>query len=110
MESTGLRYVVAECLEDFLLAGPSSGEAFSGVTGQLSSRCRTRAEEAGIPGELRHPHVLSHTRAIKLLRAGGMPVTAVQQLLGHADVTTTAVYLRLSGMEIRRIMEDRGLL
>ncbi len=37
----------------------------------------------------------------------GVPVTAVQQLLGHADVATTAVYLRLSGMEIRRI---RGVL
>ncbi len=67
---------------------------------------RARAEEAGIPGELAHPHILRYTRAIKLLRAG-VPVTAVQQLLDHADVTTTAVYLRLSGMEIRRI---RGVL
>ena len=67
---------------------------------------RARVEEAGIPGEQRHPHVLRHTRAIKLLRAG-VPVTPVQQLLGHADVTTTAIYLRLSGIERRRI---RGLL
>ena len=70
---------------------------------------RARAEEAGIPEELAHPHILRHTRAIELLRAG-VPVTAVQQLLGHADIATTAVYLRFSGVEIRRIMEDRGLL
>ena len=70
---------------------------------------RERAEEAGIPPELRHPHVLRHTRAVELLRAG-VPVSAVQQILGHADIGTTAVYLRFSGVEIRRIMEDRGLL
>ena len=70
---------------------------------------RARAEEAGIPKELRHPHVLRHTRAIELLRAG-VPVSAVQQILGHADIGTTAVYLRFSGIEIRRIMQDRGLL
>jgi len=70
---------------------------------------RKRCEEAGIPRELSHPHVLRHTRAVELLRAG-VPVSAVQQLLGHADISVTAVYLRFSGVEIRRIMQDRGLL
>ena len=41
---------------------------------------RKRCQEAGIPEALAHPHVLRHTRAIELLRAG-VPVTAVQQLL-----------------------------
>ena len=70
---------------------------------------RKRAEEAGIPPELRHPHVLRHTRAVELLRAG-VPVSAVQQILGHANISTTAVYLRFSGVEIKRIMQDRGLI
>jgi site-specific recombinase XerD len=55
-----------------------------------------RAKDAGIPEELGHPHIPRHTRAIELLR-GGVPVTVVQELLGHASLTTTAVYLRLSG-------------
>ncbi len=92
-----------------MLAGPGSGGSlFRRHRSTVFKVFRARAEEAGIPGEQRHPHVLRHTRAIKLVRAG-VPVTAVQQLLGHADVATTAIYLRFSGVEIRRIME-RGLI
>ena len=68
-----------------------------------------RAKEAGIPGDLAHPHILRHTRAIELLR-GGVPVTVVQDLLGHASLTTTAVYLRLSGQEAKSILKDKGFL
>jgi len=70
---------------------------------------RDRCREAGLPQELSHPHVLRHTRAIELLRAG-VPVSVVQQLLGHAYLSTTAVYLRFSGAEVRQILRDRGLL
>jgi len=70
---------------------------------------RARAEEAGIPPHLSHPHVLRHTRALELLRAG-VPVTVVQELLGHASLNTTALYLRFSGEEIRTILRDRGLI
>ena len=68
-----------------------------------------RAKEAGIPRELAHPHVLRHTRAIELLRAG-VPITIVQDQLGHAYLTTTAVYLKLSGQEAKQILRERGLL
>ncbi len=67
-----------------------------------------RAKEAGIPRKLAHPHVLRHTRAIELLKAG-VPVTLVQDQLGHAYLTTTAVYLRISGQEAREILRERGL-
>jgi len=67
-----------------------------------------RAKEAGIPRELAHPHVLRHTRAIELLRAG-VPITIVQDQLGHAYLTTTAVYLKLSGQEAKEILRERGL-
>jgi len=70
---------------------------------------RERCQAAGIRKELSHPHVLRHTRAIELLRTG-VPVTAVQQILGHANIGTTAIYLRFTGREIRQVMEDRGLI
>ena len=65
--------------------------------------------ESNIPQELAHPHILRHTRAIELLRAG-VPVTIVQDLLGHSALTTTAVYLKMSGQEARWIMREKGLI
>ena len=70
---------------------------------------RETAKKAGIPASLSHPHVLRHSRAIELLRAG-VPVTAVQQLLGHAYLSTTAVYLKLSGQEIRQALQMAGII
>jgi len=67
------------------------------------------ALKAGIPRDLAHPHVLRHTRAVELLRAG-IPITVVQDLLGHAYLSTTAVYLRLSGQEAKRMLKERGLI
>ena len=68
-----------------------------------------RCKEAGIPKTLAHPHILRHTRAIELLRAG-VPVTIVQDLLGHSALTTTAIYLKMSGQEAKGILRDKGLL
>ncbi|MDO9530173.1 MAG: site-specific integrase [Syntrophales bacterium] len=68
-----------------------------------------RATTANIPREMAHPHILRHTRAIELLRAG-VPVTIVQDILGHSALTTTAIYLRMSGQEAKGILRDKGLI
>ena len=67
------------------------------------------AKEAGISKDLGHPHVLRHSRSIELLRAG-IPVTVVQDLLGHSSLSTTAIYLKVSGIEAKQILRDRGLI
>ena len=68
-----------------------------------------RAEEAGLPKELSHPHILRHTRAVELLRAG-VPVTIVQDMMGHSALTTTAIYLKISGQEAKGILREKGLI
>ncbi|HRW78693.1 MAG TPA: site-specific integrase, partial [Candidatus Sabulitectum sp.] len=68
-----------------------------------------RAKEAGIPRDLAHPHILRHTRATEFLK-GGVPITIVQDILGHSALTTTAVYLRISGQEAKMILKDRGFI
>jgi len=68
-----------------------------------------RCEEVNIPKEMAHPHILRHTRAIELLRAG-VPVTIVQDLLGHSALTTTAVYLKISGQEAKGILKEKKLI
>jgi len=68
-----------------------------------------RAQEAGISKALAHPHILRHTRAIEMIRAG-VPLTLIQQLLGHSALTTTAIYLQIFQEEARRILQERGLI
>jgi molybdate transport system regulatory protein len=70
---------------------------------------RKICEIAKIPKNLAHPHTLRHTRAIELLRAQ-VPVTIVQQILGHSSLSTTAMYLRFSASEARRVMKNRGVI
>lgn len=68
-----------------------------------------RAAEAGLPPGLGHPHVLRHSRAIEMIRAG-VPLTLIQQLLGHASLTTTAIYLQVFQGEAKQILRERGLI
>ena len=49
---------------------------------------------SNLTGEIAHPHILRHTRTIKLLRVGAL-VTIVQGLLGHSTLTTMAMYFLL---------------
>lgn len=48
---------------------------------------------AGLVKEI-HPHTLRHSYATQLLRAGA-DVKELQQLLGHADLATTSIYLHV---------------
>ncbi|HWD08935.1 MAG TPA: tyrosine-type recombinase/integrase [Actinomycetota bacterium] len=50
------------------------------------------------PGEL--AHAFRHTYAVHLVQMG-VPLPQVQELLGHASLTTTARYLRMTGAELQ---------
>jgi integrase/recombinase XerD len=61
------------------------------------------ANEAGIEGRVT-PHTLRHSFATHMLR-GGMDIHKVQELLGHANISTTQVYTQVSREHIREAYE-----
>jgi integrase/recombinase XerC len=70
---------------------------------QVRSRLKARAVEAGLPTHV-HPHMLRHSFATHLLQSSG-DLRAVQELLGHANITTTQVYTRLDFGHLSKVYD-----
>jgi integrase/recombinase XerC len=68
-----------------------SGKRMSG--GAVQQRVKHWARKIGLAGKV-HPHVLRHSFASHVLQSSG-DLRAVQELLGHASVSTTQVYTHL---------------
>ena len=63
-------------------------------------RLKRRSLQAGLATPV-HPHMLRHSFASHVLQSSG-DLRAVQELLGHANITTTQVYTRLDFQHLAR--------
>lgn len=70
---------------------------------QVRTRLRQAALQAGLPTSV-HPHMLRHSFASHLLQSSG-DLRAVQELLGHAHISTTQVYTKLDFQHLARVYD-----
>jgi integrase/recombinase XerD len=105
----------ARAVDDYLVrarpalaaAGRGTPRLFLNARGGPLSRqsawtiLRVAAERAGLTSEL-SPHTLRHSYATHLLD-GGADVRVVQELLGHASVSTTQVYTLVTVDRLREV-------
>lgn len=82
------------------------GEALSryGIT-YILKKYVSKAELDGSARKI-SPHVLRHTKAMHLLRAG-VNMIYIRDFLGHVDISTTEVYARIDAEMKRKVFEEK---
>lgn len=97
--------------ETLLKPGAEAGEAalFLSRYGKnisprsISQRLKNRALQQGISANV-HPHMLRHSFASHLLQSSG-DLRAVQEMLGHASISTTQVYTHLDFQHLAKVYD-----
>jgi len=77
------------------------GRAIS--TRTIQARIRHWARRQGLPQKV-YPHLLRHSFASHVLESSG-DLRAVQELLGHADISTTQVYTHLDFQHLAKVYD-----
>lgn len=80
----------------------------SGRGGRMSARLvqvrlKAHAQAIGIPVDV-HPHVLRHSFASHVLQSSG-DLRAVQEMLGHASITSTQIYTSLDFQRLAQVYD-----
>ena len=94
-----------------LITGPESGNAlFVNLNGGRLTRqgfwkiVKGYATEAGITKEIT-PHTLRHSFALHLLE-NGASVKDIQTMMGHADISSTQVYVQLLDSHVKQVYNN----
>ena len=70
----------------------------------IQARLRKRGRDTAMHQDV-HPHMLRHSFASHMLESSG-DLRAVQELLGHANISTTQIYTHLDFQHLARVYDD----
>jgi len=73
------------------------------ATRTIQARIRYWAKRQGMPQNI-YPHLLRHSFASHMLESSG-DLRAVQELLGHADISTTQIYTHLDFQHLAKVYD-----
>ena len=84
-----------KCGKEYIIENRSGAQM---TTRGVSQLLKNAGEKAGIPKEVMHPHSFRHFFAKQFLKEKN-DISLLGDLLGHSDISTTAIYTRLTSEE-----------